>query len=71
MTHARPQPLPSDRTITVPLGAALIYVSDGDEPTTIILDRADPDYMASRDRVVCSALVAYVSEQLNYREDTL
>ena len=66
MAYARPQPLPADRTITVPPGAALIYVSDGDEPTTIILDRADPDYMASRDRAVCRALLAYVIEQLDH-----
>lgn len=65
MAWARPEPLPEDRTITLPPGAALIYVSDGDKPTTITLDRADVALMDRRDRMVCRALLGYVVEHID------
>lgn len=56
------------RTITLPAGPALLYVTEGDTPTVTILDRADAALMPTRDRVVCRALLAYVVEHIDETE---
>ncbi|WP_067184583.1 hypothetical protein [Microtetraspora niveoalba] len=53
------------RTITLPPGPALLYVTEGDAPTITILDKAVIDQMPSRDRALCRALLAYVTEQFD------
>ncbi|TYB69725.1 hypothetical protein FXF51_06065 [Nonomuraea sp. PA05] len=62
-------PVPIDetqRTIDLPPGPALLYVTEGDNPTITILDRAPIGNLpAGRDRVVCLALLGYVIEQLH------
>lgn len=53
------------RTITLPPGPALLYITEGDRPTVTILDRADPANMDRRDRMVCRALLGYVVEGID------
>ncbi|WP_326646660.1 hypothetical protein OG884_18675 [Streptosporangium sp. NBC_01755] len=53
------------RTITLPPGPALLYVTEGDNPTITVLDRADPDLMRHRDRAICRALLVYVVEDMD------
>jgi hypothetical protein len=54
------------RTITLPPGPALLYVSEGDAPTVTILDRIEggspPD---ARDKAICRALLEYVLDQID------
>jgi hypothetical protein len=50
------------RTVSLPPGPALLYVTEGDNPTITILDLADPGLMRHRDRAICRALLAYVIE---------
>lgn len=50
---------------TLPHGPALIYVTEGDNPTVTGLDRADLRHMPRRDRAVCRALLAYVLRGLD------
>lgn len=53
------------RTITVPQGPALLYVTEGDAPAITILDRARLDRMPRRDLLLLRALLTYVTEQLD------
>ncbi|MEU4332343.1 hypothetical protein [Nonomuraea dietziae] len=53
------------RTITVPQGPALLYVTEGDAPRLTILDRANPSGLQPRDRAICRALLVYAIEQID------
>ncbi|MET7333286.1 hypothetical protein [Nonomuraea sp. NPDC005650] len=53
------------RTITVPPGPALLYITEGDSPTITTLDRAVVEHMPPRDRAICRALLEYVIDQLD------
>ncbi|MFF0864181.1 hypothetical protein ACFYUV_20650 [Nonomuraea sp. NPDC003560] len=53
------------RTIALPPGPAILYITEGDEPTVTILDRADLGLMRHRDRAICRALLAYVTEAVD------
>ncbi|MFI7691764.1 hypothetical protein ACIBQ6_22035 [Nonomuraea sp. NPDC049655] len=53
------------RTVTLPPGPAILYVTEGDNPTVTILDRADHAFMRHRDRAICRALLAYVIEGMD------
>lgn len=55
----------ASRNFPLPPGPALLYVSEGEQPTVITLDRADLAYMSRRDRMVCRALLAYVIEGMD------
>jgi hypothetical protein len=58
------------RTITLPPGPALLYVTEGDAPMVTILDRADAGLMPYRDRYICRALVRYVTEGLDVVDES-
>lgn len=59
-THAE-----APRTCTLPPGPALLYITEGDNPTITVLDRAVIEAMPRRDQVICRALLEYVIEQLD------
>jgi hypothetical protein len=49
----------------IPSGPALLYVTEGEEPTVTVLDRADFSFMSARDRVLCRALLGYALRRLD------
>ncbi|MFE3449637.1 hypothetical protein ACFXJ8_11945 [Nonomuraea sp. NPDC059194] len=53
------------RTITVPEGPALLFVTEGAAPTICIIDRANPSGLQPRDRAICRALLVYALEQID------
>jgi hypothetical protein len=58
----------AQRTILLPEGPALLYITEGSTPTITILDRAVAHGLSSmptRDLKVCRALLEYVIEELN------